>query len=105
MTQATFSAGTSPGLVSIAGVIRASRSYRDTFGDRRQATLIASPASTGQGRGLFEVFSPASLGAVGDAVDVVCRVTGVPHGYNITDDETGERRKVSTARHFLNAVQ
>lgn len=91
---------------TLTGVVRSARSYSDNYGERRHATLIATPPGpTGAGRGLFEVFSAQPLGQVGGLVDVPVRVVGTPHSYKMTDEHTGERRTVQTARHHLAAVQ
>jgi hypothetical protein len=104
MAQADSSPGNPGPLCTIAGTVRSSRSYLDTYGERVHATLIAATPEPSGARGLFEVFSGQPLGQTGASVEVRCRVRGVPHSYNLTDDATGERRKVQTARHFLAAV-
>lgn len=91
----------SPGVVVVAGTVRSSRKFSDSYGEGRFATLIASQTPTGA-RSMVEVFSDVPLGQVNSQVAVSCSLAGVPHVYTVGEGD--QRRRVQTARHYLNAV-
>lgn len=90
-----------PGQVALSGVVRSVRKFLDSYGEHRHATLLAVQGGTGA-RGMYEVFSGDPLARVGDQITCICSVSGVPHSY--TTGEGAERRRVQTARHYLNVV-
>lgn len=90
-----------PGQTTLSGVVRSVRKFVDSYGEARHATLLACQTPNG-GRGMFEVFSGEALARVGEPINVVCSVSGVPHSYSVGED--GERRRIQTARHYLNVV-
>lgn len=90
-----------PGQVALSGTVRSVRKFADSYGEERHATLLACATANG-GRRMYEVFSGEALARIGSEVSVVCSVSGVPHSYNVGEGDS--RRRVQTARHYLNVV-
>lgn len=89
------------GTVALCGVVRSSRKFADSYGESRTATLLSCATANG-GRGMYEVFSGEPLATVGQEVNILCAVSGVPHAYNVGEGDS--RRRIQTARHYLNLV-
>lgn len=107
----TGSQSTSPasnfslGIVRLSGRISGSRSVM-AGGSRRVISLLTIPAASVYDRpGVVELASIKNLGAVGDDFVGLVRVSGSGYAYDVTDEQTGQKVKVQTARSSLTVIE
>ena len=85
----------------VVGRVEHVAKYQDTV-----TTLIKTPAPDAYSHpSTIAVRSRARLGAIGDEIEIDCRVGGVPRTFSRTDKGTGEVTPVRTADHFFNVVE
>lgn len=91
--------------VVIFGKVLVRRQMQTTEG-KRVMTLIRCPAPDQYSHpSTVEISSVNSLGAPDEEINVVCRLEGSPNNFDTKDKDTGEVRRVHSARHFLRAVE
>jgi hypothetical protein len=90
------------GQVYVMGRVEAVRRH-----DGRVYTRVLQPASDAFSRPASnEIISKSSIGAVGEVVTVLCRLEGyTKKPFSVTDQNTGEVRRVVQCENLLVAVE
>lgn len=95
-------AADAPGIVMIAGRVEDYRAHEGAI-----FTVVAIPAPDAFSMpGVVEIRSADPLGAVGQMVDVRCKVSGYPgKPFTVVDEKTGRNRSVRRVNVTLEVVR